>query len=73
MAMRLLSQEEFDAELRKVGLEPTDNTTLTGRLWRTKDDRLISAPVYDGKIPDSVLDQLLRRIDRLYQPQEDAD
>ena len=72
MAMRLLSQEEFDAELRKAGLEPTDITTLTGRLWRTEDGRLISAPVYDGKIPDSVLDQLLRRIDKLYQPQEDT-
>ena len=72
--MRLYSRDEFEAELRERGLEPTDITTKTGRLWRTRDGKvIISVPnpsPTTGKYPDSILDRLLEQLKKLYEPPE---
>ena len=73
MAMRLLSREEFQGELRRAELEPTDITTLTGRLWVTKDGQFISVPEHADIYPDSVLEDILRQVGRLYRRPEGSD
>jgi hypothetical protein len=69
-AMRLFPQADFDAELRKAGLEPTDTYTAgkSHRLWKTKDGKFVTAPCHGGPYPDHVLDDLLRQVGRLYRP-----
>ncbi len=66
MAMQLMSRSEFENELRKAGLEPTEILTRTGRLWRTSDGQYISVPAHSETYPDSVLEELLRRVGKLY-------
>ena len=73
MAMRLFTREEFQNELRRAGLEPTESTTRTGRLWRTKDGQFISVPEHTNTYPDSVLESLLRQIGRLYRAPDEPD
>ena len=73
MAMRLFSREDFQKELRRAGLEPTDFVTQTGRLWETKDGQFISVPEHTDIYPDSVLEDLLRQVGRLYRPPEESD
>ena len=73
MAMRLFSRDEFQNELRRAGLEPTDFTTRTGRLWKTKGGQFISVPEHAGTYPDSILEDLLRQVGRLYRAPDELD
>lgn len=66
MAMRLFNKRDFQAELRRAGLEPTSITTTTGRLWKTKDGLFISVPEIEDTYPDSILEAVLRQVGLLY-------
>ena len=69
MAMRLYTRDEFEEELKKHGLQKTEFVTDTGCIWKTSDDKFIAVPnVYDDyeKIPDCVLDELLKCLGQLY-------
>ena len=66
MAMEMLSRERFREELNKAGLHPTDTTSQTSRLWSTAEGQLIWVPESDAPIPDSVLEALLRQVNKLY-------
>ena len=73
MAMRILTREEFQFELRKRGLMPTKVKTDTGRLWRTDRGQIISVPEHAETYPDTVLDALLEQIGKLYSPPNERD
>ena len=66
MAMRLFSKKEFQSELERAGLEPTETLTKTGRLWKTKDGLFISVPETEDQYPDSILESVLRIVSHLY-------
>jgi hypothetical protein len=66
MPARLYTREEFEFELEKAGLVRTDRRTRTGRLWRTPNGRHISVPTHADCYSDILLDDILRRVGRLY-------
>jgi len=58
--MRLYTQEDFQAEISKMGFFNTGETTATQTIWQDKKDssRIIFVPKKD-KIPDYILDTIL--------------
>ena len=66
MAMRIFSKKEFQAELERAGLSRTDSATTTSRLWRAPNGQHVSVPDHDGPYPDSILEDVLRQVGRLY-------
>lgn len=67
MAMRLFSKVEFERELERAGLQRTDITTATSRLWRAPNGRHITVPEHADHYPDSILEEILRQLGLLYQ------
>ena len=67
MAMRLMSRCEFEKELRKAGLVPTDKCSVKGRIWTTQNNKKAMVPNNkNNNIPDFVLERVLREVSRLY-------
>jgi hypothetical protein len=50
---RVTTQEEFEASLRSAGFEPTDETTDTGRFWRSVQSgkHILVPDPYEGMYP----------------------
>ena len=63
MAMRLLSPNDFYHELERRGCRTTDGKFPFGRFWQGPDGRyfLVPPPEEDGRYPDWMLDDLIRR------------
>lgn len=74
MAMRLFSKNDFYAELKRRGLEPTGFTAGNQELWALKDDpaRTVFVVTDQERIPDYVLDTILQKLNRLYHPEGPA-
>lgn len=66
MAMRLFKGSEFEAELKRHGLTPTEFKTEHLRLWKNDQGAMFFLPMGDG-IPDYVLDRVLEKLNKLYQ------
>lgn len=73
MAMRLFSKQDFHDELRKYGLEPTGFKTETQELWALKEDptKIVFVVADQEKVPDYVLDTILKKLHKLYHPEGD--
>lgn len=73
MAMRLLSQEEFNKYLHNAGFENTGEYSSTGNtcIWKTPDGEAITITVMD-RYPDFLLDRYLEQAGRLYIPLYDS-
>ena len=61
MAMRIYSAADFEAELKKMGLQPTDYRSKHIRVWVTADGHQRSVPDFrpNGRYPDWILDDIL--------------
>ena len=66
MAMRIMNRDEFEQQLKKNGLQPTNKESVKGRLWEDSNGNCVMVPNIKNKIPDSVLDRVLEVVDRLY-------
>ncbi|MYD78343.1 MAG: hypothetical protein F4239_05480 [Gammaproteobacteria bacterium] len=62
--MRFLSKEEFEKELKTVGLTPTDERTNLGRVWITGKGEKVMLPETNHKIPDSILEVALKQAEK---------
>lgn len=67
IAPRVLSEEELQAELKKRGFEPTDETTATGRFWKNKaNNKHVLVPTsIDGFYPTWLLADLDEHVGRI--------
>lgn len=66
MAMRILLKPDFEKELERAGLERTNITTATSRLWKAPNGVHITVPDHADEYPDSVLEDILRQLGLLY-------
>src|SRR6185295_4234430 len=66
MSMRLYSKADFEAELRKYGLSPTEHTTEVLTLWISDKGMMIFIPHNQDIYPDYMLDTILAMMNRLY-------
>ncbi len=64
---RVKTREEVEAQLRALGLEPTDRRTATGRFWRHKASaRHVQVPdAYEDMYPEFILTDLRARLEEL--------
>jgi hypothetical protein len=68
MSMRLYSKADFEAELRKYGLSPTEHKTDILTLWVSDKGMSIFVPHDQDMYPDYMLDTILAMMNRLYDP-----
>ena len=66
MSMRLYSKADFEAELRKYGLSPTELRTDILTLWVSDKGMSIFIPHDQDMYPDYMLDTILAMMNRLY-------
>ncbi len=66
-AHRVTTQAEIEAQLKTLGLQPTEVRTETGRFWKsTRTGRHVQVPdPYEGMYPNFILDTLKARLDEL--------
>lgn len=66
-ASRVWTQAEIEAQLRSLGLVPTDATTATGRFWKSpQTGRHVQVPdAYEGMYPNFILSVLKARLEEL--------
>ena len=66
--MRLMQKADFYEELKKHGFAETEYKTEESTLWYHEESkRHFTVPHYMGEISDSILDEYLRAVGRLYQ------
>ena len=67
MAMRLLQEDELHTKLKAAGLKETNEALSTSRLWDAGDGQFVWVPRReDGQYPDWILEDILRKVGRLY-------
>ena len=67
MAMRIMNKNEFEQQLKNVGLKPTRKTSKKGRLWEGVDGQSVMVPkIGKNGIPDFIADRVLEEVNRLY-------
>lgn len=67
---RVLTQQEVEAELEKLGFTKTTETTNTGAYWKSsKSGKHILVPhPYEGMYPEFILKDLRQRMSALSTP-----
>lgn len=66
MSMKLYSEVEFFAELKKHGLTPTNAKTQRSQVWRDQNNEPIFVPYGLPSYPGYILDELLCALGKLY-------
>jgi len=66
-AMRLFSKEEFEEHLtNSLELESTDETTATGRFWKTSKGFYIHVPdLGNGPYPDYIVHEIYLQLEKI--------
>lgn len=65
MAMRLYTETEFCAELKMLGLAPTDKKTIRSQIWLDANEEPITIPYGKDRYPDHVLDEIRMQLAKL--------